>query len=257
MQPGFLRATALAALTLLWPGWHYRYGEIACAASQQPGYRALAGVRTLRSASRGLQHAPQARGSGRDCTSVAQIPNSTPELAFAAASPHARPSALEGVIALDKPVTYSETKIPLSELLQKIADDTGVPLTAAHDVSDEPVAVVVKEMPARRLLEQLAELLDYQWIRLCAHPSPNAPRRTPTFEIDQDLASKQRETALRPAQMEAVQKRLQERLASYLQLARGTPARSAHYPARTVQRKTTRSVLANWVEFGYNSASTT
>src|SRR6266542_884343 len=74
-------------------------------------------------------------------------------------------SPLEGIAALEKPVTYSETKIPLGELVQLVAAETHVRLTAARAVSDEPVAVVVKEYPARQLLEQLAGLLDYQWGR--------------------------------------------------------------------------------------------
>ena len=72
---------------------------------------------------------------------------------FAAETPPARTSVLEGVGALDKLVAYSDTKIPLGELVQKVAADTGVTLTAAPDVADEPVAVVVKDLPARRLLE--------------------------------------------------------------------------------------------------------
>src|SRR5439155_7925239 len=40
------------------------------------------------------------------------------------------------------------------------------------------------------------------------------------YEIDQDLAAKQCEEALRQSQMAAVEKRLRERLASYLELAR-------------------------------------
>src|SRR5687768_12974643 len=66
---------------------------------------------------------------------------------------------------LGQPITYSETKISLRELLQKVAADAGVKLTAAADVADEPVTVVVKEMPAHELLEQLADLLDYRWSR--------------------------------------------------------------------------------------------
>src|SRR5438094_963946 len=46
---------------------------------------------------------------------------------------------LEQVRELDKPVTYTETKIPLGELIQKVAADTGAPLTAATGVADEPV----------------------------------------------------------------------------------------------------------------------
>ena len=57
---------------------------------------------------------------------------------FAAEAPPARASVLEGVSALDKLVAYSETKIPLGELVQKVAADTGVTLTAALEVADEP-----------------------------------------------------------------------------------------------------------------------
>jgi hypothetical protein len=75
------------------------------------------------------------------------------------------PSVLEGVRQLEKSVTISETKIPLGELVQKVAEETGAPLTAAPEVADEPVAVVVKELPARTLLEEIAALLDYRWRR--------------------------------------------------------------------------------------------
>src|SRR5712691_12256263 len=84
---------------------------------------------------------------------------------FAADAPQRPRSTLAGVAALAKPVTYTETKIPLGELVERVAGDTGVKLSAARDVADEPVAVVVKNMPARELLEQLAGLLDYQWNR--------------------------------------------------------------------------------------------
>lgn len=131
---------------------------------------------------------------------------------FAAEAPPSHPSVLEGAAALRQPVSFTETKIPLGELVQKVGRETGVSLTAAADVADEPVAVVVKAMPARELLEQLAGLLEYRWTR---QGREGAWR----YEIDQDLAARQREAALRQAQMEAVEKRLRERLASHLQLA--------------------------------------
>jgi hypothetical protein len=87
-------------------------------------------------------------------------PNAAESRADAATGTQPR-SILAKVAALEKPVTYSETKIPLSELVQKVAADTGVPLTAARQVADEPVAVVVNSLSARRLLEQIADLLDY------------------------------------------------------------------------------------------------
>jgi hypothetical protein len=130
-----------------------------------------------------------------------------------AAEPASRPrSVLQGVSALDKPVTYTETKIPLGELVQKVATDTGVKLTATQDVADEPVAVVVKELPARELLEQLADLLDYRWGR-------RIRRGAPSYEIWQDLKSKQREAALRDALLGAAEKELREQVRRAVEIA--------------------------------------
>jgi hypothetical protein len=114
-------------------------------------------------------------------------------------------SVLEGEKALDQPVTETETKIPLGELVQKVGADTGAPLTAAPEVADEPVAVVVKALPARELLEQLAELLDYRWAR---HGKEGAWR----CEIFQDLAARNREAALRQRRLREVEARFREEL---------------------------------------------
>jgi hypothetical protein len=50
--------------------------------------------------------------------------------ALAAATRERQPSPLSGVTALDKPVTYTETKISLGELVQRVAAVTGVKLIA-------------------------------------------------------------------------------------------------------------------------------
>src|SRR5436309_293467 len=81
------------------------------------------------------------------------------------ATPKPARSVLDGLPGLEKAVSYTETKIPLAELIQKVAADTGVALSASREVADEPVAVVVKDMPAHDLLLELADLLDYQWRR--------------------------------------------------------------------------------------------
>src|SRR5687768_13352923 len=74
-------------------------------------------------------------------------------------------SVLAGLQKLQKPVAYSETKIALGDLVNQVAEDTGTRISASKDAADEPVAVVVRDIPARELLEQLAELLDYRWSR--------------------------------------------------------------------------------------------
>jgi type II secretory pathway component GspD/PulD (secretin) len=141
-----------------------------------------------------------------------------------AAETQERPrSVLEKSPALDKPVTYTETKIPLGELVQRVAADTGAPLSASPEVADEPVAVVVKELPARELLEQLADLLDYQWARRPGLRTPNTEHRSPTLEIYQDLASKRREAALREAEVQDAERRLQEEVERYAEVAALSP----------------------------------
>jgi hypothetical protein len=125
-------------------------------------------------------------------------------------------SVLDDVAALDRHVTYTETKMPLGELVQKVAEDTGAPLTAAADVADEPVAVVVKAFSARELLVQLADLLDYTWSR---RGKAGAWR----YEIYQDLGGKQREEALRRAVHSDIVRRLRHDLGTAVELAALTP----------------------------------
>jgi hypothetical protein len=142
------------------------------------------------------------------------------------------PSVLEGVAGLEKPLTFTETKIPLGELVEHVAAETGVVLRTEGEVADEPVAVVVKEIPARELLEQLADLLEYRWRR---QPSERAKERgseregspqrpTPTYEVYQDVAGKQREAALRQATQNAIQARFREEVGRIREMAALPPA---------------------------------
>jgi hypothetical protein len=106
-------------------------------------------------------------------------------------------TVLAGVAALDAPITVTETKISLREVLGVITGMTGVPLAAAREVADEPVAVVVKTLPARELLEALAELLEFQW-----------RRSEDGFEIRQDASARRREESLRQAAQAAAEQAL-------------------------------------------------
>jgi beta-lactamase regulating signal transducer with metallopeptidase domain len=144
-------------------------------------------------------------------------------LAAAVAAPSGERSVaskhvLSDVRELDKRVTFTETKIPLGELVQRIAADTGARLTAVPEVADEPVAVVVREIPARELLEQLADLLDYTWSR-------RGKGEQMRCEIWQDLASKQREEALRNSLRADVIRRFQEELQRNVEMASWSPER--------------------------------
>jgi hypothetical protein len=137
---------------------------------------------------------------------------------------HAAPAAtvksvLAGVPELEKPVTFSETKIPLDDLLQQVGSTTGVRLVATGPAADEPVAVVVTEMPAVRLLDELAALLDYRWTRDDANPKTAGRDRNsaarPGFRLHQDSDQKERERALREKARQNDLERLRQVVSSY------------------------------------------
>jgi hypothetical protein len=85
-------------------------------------------------------------------------------------------------------------------------------VAAAQEVADEPVAVVVKEFPARELLEQLADLLEYRWSR---RGRTGAWR----YEIWQDLHSRQREEALRQGIAGDLEQRFRDEVALCAEMA--------------------------------------
>jgi beta-lactamase regulating signal transducer with metallopeptidase domain len=125
--------------------------------------------------------------------------------------------SLSRVPELGKRVTITEAKVPLGELVQKVAAETGASLVTAPGVADEPVTVVVKELTAGVLLEQLADLLDYRWSR---RGREGAWR----YEIEQDLASKQREEGLRRQAWADVEKRFQAEVKRQIEAPTLSPA---------------------------------
>jgi hypothetical protein len=129
-------------------------------------------------------------------------------LPAADAAPGRKRSVLEDVAGLETAVTITEAKIPLGELVARIAAETGVSLRASREVADEPVALVIRDIPARELLEGFADLLDYRWSR---RGREGAWR----YEIWQDLAARRREAALRDARRKAVEERFREKLRDF------------------------------------------
>ena len=100
----------------------------------------------------------------------------------------------------------------VGELVRKVASETGVALAAGTVVADEPVAVVVTALPARRLLEELAELLDYQWRR-------QGRAGGWRYEIGQDHASREREETLRRDALADVERRFQQEVRLTVEMA--------------------------------------
>jgi hypothetical protein len=98
---------------------------------------------------------------------------------------------------------------PLSAVVAEIGGKAGVTLTAASDVADEPATVYVTDQPAKDVMHHLAELFNFRWTRKGA---PGAY----SYEIYQDLKSKQEEEALRQADrlraFQSLQAAVRERL---------------------------------------------
>jgi len=80
-------------------------------------------------------------------------------------------------------------------------------------VADEPIAVIVKGLPARELLDQLAELLGYRWSR-------RGRQGAWRYEVWQDLASQERDERLRQAMREMLERRLHEEVSRYVEIGK-------------------------------------
>lgn len=144
--------------------------------------------------------------------------------------PAARPkSVLDDVPGLQRPVTFAESKIPLGELLRRVAKETGVSLYADRATADEPAAVVVTDMPAARLLNEVASFFDYRW----AHEATSGGSR---YRLYQDLKQKQNEQALRDAARADEETRLRIVLSAYAQVGQLPDAQYAEQRDALEQR---------------------
>lgn len=137
-------------------------------------------------------------------------------LCAASSEPAPRPkSVLDDVPGLERRVTFAETKISLGELLQRVAKETGARVYADRSTADEPAAVVVTDMPAAQLLNQLAQLFDYRWGREAAASGPR-------YRLYQDRKQQADEEAQRLAVHADEQRRLELVLTGYVKAGRLT-----------------------------------
>lgn len=105
----------------------------------------------------------------------------TPAFAAPASSSDAR---------LDKRVHLELEKTTLGRAVDALARAAGARLTVARDVADEPVLLFAHDQPARTIMDQLAELLDYTWRR-------TGTAEQPGYELFQSQRAARAEAALR------------------------------------------------------------
>jgi hypothetical protein len=151
---------------------------------------------------------------------VAATPSANP---LGAASGRPTPVAarlLDEDPRLQKPVTLRLKRSPLAAVVAELDRQTGVPMRATSDVSDEPVFLFVTEQPAGEVMRHLATLLGYRWTRAGAGKEDGGG-----YEIYQDLRSKQDEEALRGKRHGRALAALRAALAERLRLAQYAPER--------------------------------
>jgi hypothetical protein len=117
---------------------------------------------------------------------------------------------------LEAKVSLLRRKTPVDRVLREVQERTGVSLTAAPEVSAEPVIVVVAERPAREVLSELAALLQFQW-RRTGQTEPHG------YQLYQDLRSRRLEATLRDRGRVLALQTLKKHLQLRAQLAGKSP----------------------------------
>src|SRR5438105_4714054 len=96
------------------------------------------------------------------------------------------PAAFAQDARLDTRVTLRLTRRPLARAVAEVARQTGVRLTVARGVAEEPAILFCRKQPAKEVLHHLALLFDYRWSRT---GEPGSYR----YELYQDARAKRAE----------------------------------------------------------------
>ena len=117
---------------------------------------------------------------------------------------------------LAAPVTLRLAKSPLSDVAAELDRRTGVVLTAAPEVADEPALVWMRERPAREVMHHLAVLFNYRWKR-------TRHKGDYRYELYQPQKSKEDEDALRQRDLREALAEIESKIRLARQLATQPP----------------------------------
>jgi hypothetical protein len=136
-----------------------------------------------------------------------------------AESPQSRATSqlLQNDVRLRERVSLAVGRSPLGTLLGELGRKISVSIRAAPDVADEPAMLYVTDKPASTVMQQLATLFNFQW-RLAGSTAPR------TYELYQDIKSKQEEEALRTAERLRAVQGLQSAIHERAAMVQRTPA---------------------------------
>jgi hypothetical protein len=115
----------------------------------------------------------------------------------AAAAQYQREAAIVDA-RLARKVTLAFKATALSDLCDRVREETGIHLVAGRSVADEKVTLFCKELPLRDVMRQLSRPFGYTWLR---NREPGAKSQEPgaayRYELTQDLRSQLMEEELR------------------------------------------------------------
>lgn len=77
----------------------------------------------------------------------------------------AKASLLEDDPRLQSPVTLRAKMLPIPQILREVGRETGVPLECTKGISEDKMTVLVRDYPAWKLLQRLADVMGYSWER--------------------------------------------------------------------------------------------
>ncbi len=134
-----------------------------------------------------------------------------------AQAPGTGPSPLARDARLGKSVTVRWDKVPLAEALRELATVTGARMNADRGVADEPVMAAIKAAPAHLVMDQLATLLHYTWVKTGGTPE------APVYQIRQSAAQRKEEQDEIDRGEREVIAALEKELENYRRLSRLPP----------------------------------
>ncbi|MFN7017074.1 MAG: hypothetical protein ACK4P5_07925 [Fimbriimonadales bacterium] len=146
---------------------------------------------------------------------------------FLLGSGWSQPARLADDARLQGRITVWLKMEPLREALRTVSRQVGVPLQGVDSIAQEKVCIFVEKRPAHEILEQLAQLLRYEW-----HKAPDGGYilRVPD---NTRLEEKQAQNQLRAQRLQAL--REVQRLAR--EIAQMTPEQRVQEAKRLAQRR--------------------
>lgn len=151
---------------------------------------------------------------------------------------------LEEDTRLQSPVTLRAKMLPIPQILREIGKQTGVPLECTKNISEDKMTVLVRDYPAWKVLQKMAEVMGYSWERTkrgyrLSQPARSAQEEAQALLEEQSALREEVQQFIRDAILEA-QRDYPEIVREYVQLDKEIDslwARSQEVPEELSRRR--------------------